>query len=512
MADYEYITESGVIVPDTEEILAGVQDEFRAAFGSDLVVTADTPQGVLIAAETLARKEVVTNNAAMANQINPNVAGGIFLDAIMALTGIERVAATKSVISDVTLTGVAGTLIPAGSQAQTTTGDVFALLSGVVLDGTGNGTGDFASDEYGAIEAAVGTLTQIISPVLGWETVTNDNAAEVGKSTQSDVEARAFRKNTLAWQGVSLCEAITSALYYVDGVSSLSFRENYNNVPMGAIISVTGGDTLSGTVWAMETEGTITLGTDGISFISSLQDVFPSPNPWPVAAYTTTGNITLSGLGTQTGGDWSSSLTDGDRILVKNQTSESENAVWVASSSSWTRHSYFTAGEDILGSNTGISLRANSIYVCVHGGSDLDISSVLLENKSGGCAYNGNESVDIVEPVSGQQYTVRFDRATEVPVRVRVTIRAGEGDDDQIRAAILSYAAGEIEGEKGFEVGRDISPFEIAGAISRLYPATYMTKVEVSRESPLSYDTAVVEMALNEVATITTYGISVVNE
>ena len=35
--------------------------------------------------------------------------------------------------------------------------------------------------------------------------------------------------------------------------------------------------------------------------------------------YTTTNNITLSGLGTQAGGDWASSLSAGDRILVKNQ-------------------------------------------------------------------------------------------------------------------------------------------------------------------------------------------------
>ena len=34
--------------------------------------------------------------------------------------------------------------------------------------------------------------------------------------------------------------------------------------------------------------------------------------------YGTTNDITLSGLGTQAGGDWASSLTEGDRILVKN--------------------------------------------------------------------------------------------------------------------------------------------------------------------------------------------------
>ena len=53
--------------------------------------------------------------------------------------------------------------------------------------------------------------------------------------------------------------------------------------------------------------------------------------------YSTTNNITLSGLGTQAGGDWPSSLTAGDRILVKNQSDPAENGIWIAASSSWTR-------------------------------------------------------------------------------------------------------------------------------------------------------------------------------
>ena len=55
------------------------------------------------------------------------------------------------------------------------------------------------------------------------------------------------------------------------------------------------------------------------------------------ANYTTTGNITLSGLGTQANGDWPSSLTAGMRILVKNQTAGAENGIYLASASGWTR-------------------------------------------------------------------------------------------------------------------------------------------------------------------------------
>lgn len=55
--------------------------------------------------------------------------------------------------------------------------------------------------------------------------------------------------------------------------------------------------------------------------------------------FTTTGNITLSGLGTQAGGDWGAALTANDRILVKNQTTASENGIYDAKSGAWVRSS-----------------------------------------------------------------------------------------------------------------------------------------------------------------------------
>ena len=53
--------------------------------------------------------------------------------------------------------------------------------------------------------------------------------------------------------------------------------------------------------------------------------------------YSTTNNITLSGLAVQAGGDWTSTLTAGDRILVKNQASSQFNGIYVASSTAWAR-------------------------------------------------------------------------------------------------------------------------------------------------------------------------------
>jgi hypothetical protein len=53
--------------------------------------------------------------------------------------------------------------------------------------------------------------------------------------------------------------------------------------------------------------------------------------------FSTTANITLSGLGTQAGGDWAGALTAGDRILPKNQSTASQNGIYVAAAGAWVR-------------------------------------------------------------------------------------------------------------------------------------------------------------------------------
>lgn len=233
MADYQYITETGVIVPDTSVTLEEVRAEFRNAFGADLDTSAETPQGVLITGEAVARDAVIRNNAAVANQINPNIAGGVFLDAIWALMGGGRVKATPSIVRDVTLTGVPGTVINEGVLASVgAAGAQFTLTGGVILDGSGNGTGTFQSVDFGPIVASTGALNQIVTGVLGWETISNPSPAELGVAEESDIASRIRRRQTLALQGVALPEAIISGQNTVTGVRSLSFRENVTGSPI----------------------------------------------------------------------------------------------------------------------------------------------------------------------------------------------------------------------------------------------------------------------------------------
>lgn len=225
MATYNYVDTTGLIIPDTSALLDEVNAEYRGIFGADFVVDPETPEGALIGAEVTSRASVARNNATVANQINPNLAGGPFLDAIWALTGGERDVATRSTVQ-ATVTGVAGSSIPRGARARTTTGDLFQAASSTVIPAGGSVSVTFESVETGPIPAAAGTLTVIVDTVIGWETITNPAAATLGVATEGDAASRVRRRQTLALQGRSTALAVSSLVRAVPGVRSIAFREN----------------------------------------------------------------------------------------------------------------------------------------------------------------------------------------------------------------------------------------------------------------------------------------------
>jgi hypothetical protein len=364
---YDYIVETGVIVPDTSDVLSDVNTEWQTAIGANLSVDPATNQGRLIAGEVTARTGVVNANAKVANQINPTLAGGLFLDALCALTGLYRAAATPTQVTNVTLTGVLNTNIPSGTRASLGPGGaVFALQNGVTLANDGSGGGiayaTFVAVVAGPTAVISGALNQPVDSVLGWETITNNQSGApasvttLGTNQQTDASLRALRNNTLALQGISTVQAQISGLYGITGVTSVAFLEN----------------------------------------VSSSTEVI-----------------------------------------------------------------------------NGISLTSHSIWACVDGGASLDIATSLLTNKTDGAGWNGAQSVSVVEPASGQTYTVLFDRPTYVFIYGAMTIKQGSyvGNLQQAAAqAVSDYFVGNIDGFQALGIGQNVSPFEIAAAVVSACP------------------------------------------
>ncbi|KAA6204316.1 MAG: hypothetical protein DU430_09160 [Candidatus Tokpelaia sp.] len=225
---YDFITDKGIIVSDTSNILGEVQEEFKSALGNEISVAANTPQGVLINAETISRVSIQDILAEMANKINPNYSGGIFLDTISSLMGLQRREGQRGILENVKMSGIAGTIIPIGSRASIgESGNEFSLLQSVRLGEDGTAIGSFQAINDGKIIVPIGALNTIISNILGWDEVSNLMEEEIGQDEESDEELRWRRRLTLGLQGIATIPAMYSGIYDTQGVRDCNIIENY---------------------------------------------------------------------------------------------------------------------------------------------------------------------------------------------------------------------------------------------------------------------------------------------
>ncbi len=75
----------------------------------------------------------------------------------------------------------------------------------------------------------------------------------------------------------------------------------------------------------------------------------------------------------------------------------------------------------------GVTLAANSLYVCVAGGASADVAHAIWTKKNPGCAYTGNTTVVVQDTNSGYaapypSYSVKFQIPTAAPICFAVRI------------------------------------------------------------------------------------------
>ena len=122
--------------------------------------------------------------------------------------------------------------------------------------------------------------------------------------------------------------------------------------------------------------------------------------------YGTTADITLSGLTTQAGGEWTGSLTAGDRILVKNQTTQANNGIYLAASGSWTRALDANTWNELVSAfvfvQDGATL-ADTGWVCtVNAGGTLGVTAITWSQFSGAGTYTAGTGLTL----TGTQFSL----------------------------------------------------------------------------------------------------------
>lgn len=411
MADYyKYNTDTGIITVDTSTLKTDVQGEYKAALGSDLELTDSTPQGRMIDGETAARSGVLAFTSEIANQINPDQAGGVFLGSIFSLMGGEPYKATVTVINNMRVYGTQNGVVAGGFQVYDPNGSIFTLQTNITMNQedttttphTWYGLGIFQATVTGPLVVPANTQWFLSTPApLNVTHVTNPEAGIPGANAETDVAARNRRRNTLAKQGRNSVRAIRALVSDLLGFRSMVIREN---------------------------------------------------------------------------------------------TADSSQTI------------------------DGITMPANSIYVCVQGAVDDDIAEAMLEAKSTGAPWTvgspvrGTQvTVTLTEPASGQPYTITFARPTIIPCTCNVEYDAAQSTGNYepqfaIQDAIMKYQNGELPGDPGLVVSRNLSAYELAGAIGALYPGIYVSNLTVTGKSTTSDE---IVMNLWEVANIPIGGVIV---
>lgn len=90
--------------------------------------------------------------------------------------------------------------------------------------------GEVQSDTAGPVASEVNTLTTILTPQLGWDSVTNPLPASEGRSVETDEELRIRFRDTKFERASSTVDAVYSALRDLAGVEQVVVYENDTDV------------------------------------------------------------------------------------------------------------------------------------------------------------------------------------------------------------------------------------------------------------------------------------------
>ena len=249
------VTETGVSVPETAEVLAGALSNLVGAFGSGLNVTNPaTPQGYLAQEKTAT---IMKQNAAIAllfNLVDPAFSYGRMQDAIGRIYFISRKPATFTTV-EALCTGIPFKTLPKGSQARSDTNEIYESTADAVFNAGGLATVQFICTKPGPIACGAGELSRIAVAVPGvWDAITNPAAGVLGSYAESRLAFERRREQSVSINSSGTTQAVYSNVaaldevidaYCVDnpsGEEKIFGVTNYPMKPHSLTLAVVGGD------------------------------------------------------------------------------------------------------------------------------------------------------------------------------------------------------------------------------------------------------------------------------
>lgn len=263
-----YIDAEGIHIPSYDDVLEYLTSQYRGIFGEDVYLGAESPDYQMISVFA----KCLTDFSALAvdtyNARSPYYASGNSLDVLVQLAGIIRRPATQS-SAVLKLSGTEGTVVPEGSKVIDKSGYLWTILGAKTIPASGYIDADALCDTPGAVVASAGTIIGIYTPIIGWESVTNEASATVGKDTESDsmLRQRFLVSHTTERNGMA--DTIVSSLINLPGVEYVALIVNdedttVSGVPAHSIYAIVSGgdeDEIASTIYSRKAPGIGTHGT-----------------------------------------------------------------------------------------------------------------------------------------------------------------------------------------------------------------------------------------------------------
>ena len=246
------ITENGIVAPTTDEVLAGVWEILKTAFGSNLNTAMNTPQGQLATSLTAIIQNERNKWIQLMNQFDPQYSTGIWQDAIGELYFLDKKMATSSVVS-LEFSGLVGVTIPQGFIVQSVSGTQWQTSGAVVIQSTGITTVEATCVQSGEIGAQANTITIIPISLSGLDRVTNPSPATVGFSEENRLNFEIRRQESVAINSKMTDAATRGAVASLNNVVDVFVisnptdntvnigKTNYPLVRNSILVSVVGG-------------------------------------------------------------------------------------------------------------------------------------------------------------------------------------------------------------------------------------------------------------------------------
>ncbi|UXZ62525.1 baseplate J/gp47 family protein [Burkholderia multivorans] len=338
------IDANGITAPTYADVFAYLQDQYRSIYGADTYLEPDSQDGQMIGVFAKAISDVNSVAIAIYRSFSPATAQGDALSSNVKINGIVRKVASYS-SADLVLVGQAGATITNGA-AKDTNGVLWLLPATVTIPPSGTITVTATCATIGDVSARAGTINQIATPALGWQSVTNPADAAEGAPVESDAVLRQRQTVSTALPSLTVLDGIIGAVANVPGVTRYVAYENdtsatdANGIPSHSIsLVVEGGDAtaIANAIAAKKTPGSGTYGTTAVIVTDiygrPITIRFFRPVAAPIAATVTikalTGYTSQTGQqiqqavsdyinGVQIGGGLSGSVEWGDALTVAN--------------------------------------------------------------------------------------------------------------------------------------------------------------------------------------------------